>query len=340
MKNKILFCLCAVVIITAVACSTDKDKKIPDVSKIPMEIKLQRFDKELLSMDTNQAAAGLKMLREKYPTGFMDIFISKILLDEQNPNLAPEKVLEGFVKFPSIRKLLDTCQIVYGDGADLERDFSSAFKYYKYYFPQKPTPQVVTFISEYGLGAFTYGDSTLAIGLDFFLGENYPAYDGIFPNYIRRTLTKPHLVSKAVEAIANDLVGLPSGNRLLDMMIQNGKKLYIKDLLLPNTPDSIKLEYTQQQVKWCEENEKNIWAQFLSQNLLYSAKMDEIRKLVSPSPNAPGMPAEAPGRTANWIGLQIIRAFMQQNPSVSPEQMLAINNAQVILDRSKYKPKR
>ena len=340
MKNNRLLCVCLPVLCLIFSCSSDKDKQKPDISKINISTKIQRFDQDLLTFDTNNVTKSFEILKNKYSTGFLDIFIHKILLDEQNPRTSDEKVIEGFAKFPGVRKILDTCQIVFGDAADLERDFSKSFKYYKYYFPQKPTPQVISFVSEYGLGAFTYGDSTLAVGLDFFLGENYAPYEAIFPNYIRRSLNKQHLVSKSIEAIANDLVGQPAGNRLLDIMMRNGKAMYVKDLFLPDTPDSIKLEYSGQQVKWCLENEKNIWDYFMSENLLYSVKMDDIGKLVGPSPNAPGMPADAPGRTANWIGLQIIKSFMRQNPSVSLAQLLPIRDAQSLLDRSKYKPKR
>ena len=64
--------------------------------------------------------------------------------------------------------------------------------------------------------------------------------------------------------------------------------------------------------KWCESNELQLWTHFLEEDLLYATNLRDIRKLVDYSPNSPGMPAEAPGRTANWTGWQIVKAYMKR----------------------------
>jgi hypothetical protein len=130
------------------------------------------------------------------------------------------------------------------------------------------------------------------------------------------------------------------GSRLIDQMIHNGKQLYILDCILPETPDSIKLGYTAKQTQWVKENEPQMWAHFLKENLLYSTELEKIGKLLNPSPNSPGMPPEAPGRTANYVGMQIIKQFMKRNPNINFEALVKMNDAQKILDLSKYKPNR
>jgi hypothetical protein len=50
------------------------------------------------------------------------------------------------------------------------------------------------------------------------------------------------------------------------------------------------------------------------------------------------MPPEAPGRTGNYIGLQIIRQYMERFPNTSLEQLLQLKNAPKILEASKYRP--
>ena len=159
--------------------------------------------------------------------------------------------------------------------------------------------------------------------------------------YIRRTLTKEHLVAKAMRLqIAEMAAGTEGGGRMLDVMIFNGKQLYILDQLLPNTPDSIKFGYTATQTKWCKDNESGIWSSFLKNNVLYETNFKKIAKLVTPSPNSPGMPPEAPGETGNYIGWQIIKQYMKRNPNTSLQQLLGMRDAQMILDKSKYKPVR
>ena len=88
--------------------------------------------------------------------------------------------------------------------------------------------------------------------------------------------------------------------------IRKKKVLYILDRLLPYTHDSVIVEVKESQLDWLAENQGQIWGYFLSEDLLYSSNWKDIRKYVTYSPNSPGMPPEAPGRTANWIGWQMV----------------------------------
>ncbi len=63
-------------------------------------------------------------------------------------------------------------------------------------------------------------------------------------------------------------------------------------------------------------------------------------KYVSPAPNSPGMPHKAPGNTGTWIGWQIVRKFMADNPNVTFSQMLNDYTPKQILMKSDYKHKR
>ncbi len=321
-------------------------EKAPDVSDIEVEVKIKRFEKDLFAIDTNAVKTGLAALETSYPE-FSEIFFMEIL-GSKNPQIAPEgheAYVRGFLTHPSIRALYDSCMLRYDKMPDIERGFEQAFRYFRYYFPQRDVPDVTTFLSEYSIGNFIYGENSLAVGLDFFLGADHPyaVYNPgntNFSAYLTRTFSREHLVSKTLQPLIEDMLGAPYGNRLLDMMIYNGKKLYILDKLLPETPDSVKLEITGKQVQWLLDNHLEMWAFFLSEKLLYSSDWAQIRKYVEYSPNSPGMPPEAPGRTANWIGLQIVKAYMSQYPETTMEQLLELKDAQELLTKSRYKPKR
>ena len=316
------------------SCQKSKVKNIPDVSHIEIDLNVKRFEKDLFTLDTMRMEEESKRLFNTYPLFMKDVFAKEIFPALQDPN-----ILKKFIQSPQLRQLYDTCQIVYRDFDDLEKDFTEAFRFYKYHFPEKETPKLITYLSEYSIGAFTY-ESIVGVGLDFFLGADYPNYHVTeFPNYIKRSMNKEHLVAKTIEAVANDLVGNPKGNRLLDLMIHNGKIHYIMDQLIPREEDNIKMAYTTEQMKWVEDNELQIWTHLVGEELLYSTKYKDFRKLIDHSPNAPGMPAQAPGRTANWVGWQIVNAFMARHPEITLPQLLEITNAQKIMDQSKYKPR-
>lgn len=327
------------------ACNADR-KNIPDVSDIEVTVPIRRFEKDLFAIDTNRVAEGLAKLEASCPE-FSELFFSEIL-GSKNPQIVPEghvAYMKGFLTHPPIRALYDSCMLRFDQMPDIERDFQQAFQFFKYYFPEREVPDITTFISEYAIGNFIYGENSLAVGLDFFLGNQHPYAllnpgNANFSAYLTRTFTPEHMVSKTLQPLIEDMLGTPYGNRLIDMMVYNGKKLYVQDLLLPYTPDSIKMEVTSAQMEWLEDNQLEMWAFLLSENLLYASDWAQIRKYVEYSPNSPGMPDEAPGRTANWVGLQIVRAYMEQLPETTPEQLLLLRDAQDFLTKSKYKPRR
>jgi uncharacterized protein YjaZ len=48
---------------------------------------------------------------------------------------------------------------------------------------------------------------------------------------------------------------------------------------------------------------------------------------------------ESPGRVGQWIGWQIVRSFMENNPQVTVQELLLMD-AKQIFEKSKYKPKK
>jgi len=243
---------------------------------------------------------------------------------------------------------MDTCALVFKDFEPLELEFEEAFQFYKYYFPESQTPDLYTFTSEYSYQNFIFDDNGkdgLGIGLDMFLGADYPYRKYLpenpsFSEYFTRAFNKEHLVKKTLDALIEDKIGRQQGDRLIDYMVQNGKKMYFLKALLPEVDDEIIMEYTTEQLNWCKDNELQVWAYFLGEDLLYSSERKKIRKLIEPSPQGPSdMPPEAPGRTANWMGWQIVKAYMKRHPDTTLEQLIEPGDAQKFMDKSKYKPK-
>ncbi|MFT5168267.1 MAG: hypothetical protein ACI8P3_003508, partial [Saprospiraceae bacterium] len=49
------------------ACNSDKGKNIPDVSHIEVKVKIKRFEKDLMTIDTNLIKRDMDALVAKYP---------------------------------------------------------------------------------------------------------------------------------------------------------------------------------------------------------------------------------------------------------------------------------
>lgn len=334
------------------ACSSDKKANIPDVSDIHVDLHVTRFEDALLA-DTNIDAAGIQQLTDAYPA-FADVFFQHVMPGAEDAFASddPEqrvRDIQAWVKHPRTRWLYDTVKTVFPDIKPLEKDLTKAFTYAKYYFPEKETPQIYTTISDFGYFPFIYAEDSLrdgiGISLEMFLGEQFPyrKYVGLnnaFSDYLTRSYNKDHIVKRTLEVWVDDMAGPPAGNRLLDIMIHNGKKLYIMAALMPEAPDSVIMDYAGDKIKYVTDNEKNIWYHFTNQDLLYETSLNKIQKYIGPSPGSPGMPPQAPGNTASWLGWRIIQAYMKNHPSTTLKQLLDLKDAQVILDQSGYRPPR
>jgi hypothetical protein len=322
------------------SCQQPEIKRGPDVSGIEVPLVLHRFEQDVFAVDTNRLPEEMARLQTLYPELF-PLFTQTLIRDVSNPTETPEQAIRAFLRAPLAKAVYDTVQVVYGNLSDLEPPIKSILQHYRFYFPTKPVPQVATLVTEFAVDAFTYGDSLCGLGLDMFLGPDYPYYNPeVYPEYLRRQFTKTFIPVRLARVMAQNRNDAPSGKRLLDIMVHNGKTLYIAACLSPETPDSLLMGYTRTQWEGCTANEPQVWARLLDLNLLYETDYAKFRKLVEPSPNAPMLFTEAPGEIGNWMGLQIVRAYMLRHPDTSLDQLLAMQDAQQLLEASRYKPKR
>jgi uncharacterized protein YjaZ len=125
-------------------------------------------------------------------------------------------------------------------------------------------------------------------------------------------------------------------------MIYAGKELYLKDLLLPDATDAIKMGYTPEQITWSQENEPFIWSYFIEKQLLFDTDQKLNARFISHAPFSKfylEIDNESPGRIGSWIGWQIVRSYMTNNEQVTLPQLLQMD-AKEIFEKSKYKPKK
>lgn len=321
------------------ACTCGKNKHIPDVRNIKVDLKIERFDKLWFSIPENESVeVYLDKLKSQHPH-FTTAF-EQFILERGKPlpdTTTFDKLTRQVYLDKHARKLYDTCQQVFGDFKGIEKELTEAFRFYKYYFPKREVPVIYPYISYYSY-ATPVVEGGIGIGLDFFLGENHKDYYAN-PNlrnaYIVRTLNKLHLPAKVMYALADDIVGSPTGPRMIDFMVNEGKKLYLLDCFLPHTPDSIKLGWTQRQVDFNESGEKSLYNLLVRENLIYSTKNADFRKFVSPGPFMEGMASENPGNSGSWLGWQMVKQYMDRDDKKDVEAMLRAD-AQRILQR--YRP--
>ena len=324
-------------------------KKIA-VSGIEAPLLVKRFEQDFFALDTSTFDASEAKLRQTYG-GFYNDYTRGIMgfgqpVSREDTNKRdPQVDIRQFLSNPSDRSLFDTVQHRFRDFSGIQKELQEALRHFRYYFPEKKMPNTVyTFISEFANGAITYGDTVWGIGLDMYLGEKYPTYDAVgFPDFMKRKLDARYLVPNAVEVLYNNYYDQTARNAelpLIDAMLNEGKKLYFMECLMPEAPDSILIGYTRAQEQWCQKSQKNIWQFFSEQDLLYKVNFMEQKRYISDGPTTPGMPPESPGRVGSWLGWQIVRKYMRDNGgAVSLRNLLEKKSTKEIFKRANYKPK-
>ncbi|QIL39943.1 gliding motility lipoprotein GldB [Pedobacter sp. HDW13] len=325
----------------AIAFISCKQSNRPDVSNIAVNIKIERFDKELFAGKSKNAVEVNQALSTKYGI-FYDDFLHKIL-DTKFANTESLSTLYHDQAYTDLTKEVDS---VFPNLKAQEAGLNETFKYIKYYYPKAKIPKFIAFSSGFAY-QMPVGDNYLGIGLDMFLGKDSKFYKAIVqsvPLYLSRRFTPAYIVPRAAETYAHEeLFAEPDGNKsLLSKMVFQGKILYFLDQVLPEQlPDSVKIGYTTQQLDWAQHFEGDIWAYFLERNFLFETDYQKIQVFLSEGPFTPGLGEnrDSAPKLGVWIGWQMVKKYMKENPDVTLQQLMAEQDAQKILNKSKYKPK-
>lgn len=321
--------------------SCKQDHK-PDVSNIKLDIKIQRFDQDLYQgKGKNISNIDLK-LSKTYGAFYTD-YIHKMV---GTPDLNGQAVLSILYKDPAYADLNKEVDSVYPNLKKVEEELTESFKYIKYYYPKTSVPKFIAYLSGFAYQVIL-ADNYMGIGLDMFLGKEskfYPAIVQNVPRYASRRFTPTYIVPRVNEVFAREelFIERDEDQTLLAKMIYNGKILYFLDQVLPtSTADSVKIGYTSQQIEWCKNYEGNIWGLLLQNDLLYQTDMQKIQVFITDGPFTPGIgnKKESAPKLGFYIGWQIVKKYMEANPEITLQQLMAETDAQKVLTKAKYKPK-
>jgi hypothetical protein len=321
-------------LLTSCTCGHKKDDKI-DVPKIEkkVEVKINRYDQDLFSINKKDLKNELIKLKLTY-----SFFLDGDLNDPANL-----KQISDYLNDPQMIKNHQEVQKQYPDLSNLEKELSGMLSYFAYYFPDRRLPKVYAYVCGMDFeNPVIYADSVLMIALDMYLGKDYALYTNFgLPAFIRYSMAKEYIAKDCAEAMAG-YYGYQEMKdaTCLDHMVYNGKLQLFVDALLPETSDTIKMEYTKKQLDWCYDNEFKLWAYFIDNKMLYSKDYNTYMKFFSPGPFTTAFGKESPPRAAIWVGWQILRAYTRATGQINLKKLAEMKDAQQILQISKYKPKK
>lgn len=300
-----------------------KSKVEKAVEEIPVDIKVERFDKVFFETKPQDLAKVKKQYPFFFPAGNDD----NVWLQKMND--------------PIWKEVYDEVQKKYGNFEPVHKEFDALFQHVKYYFPKTKIPKVITVIGEMDYNAKAiYADSLVIVALELYLGKEHKFYE--FPNYLKQNFEERQIMPDVVSNFSYRNIPDSPDRSLVAQMVFEGKQLYAKDLLLPDYTDAERMGYTPEQIKWCEENEAYIWRYFIENEMLYSDDPKLRTRFMTPAPFSKfflEIDNDSPGRIGAWIGWQMVRSYMKNNSEVSLAELFKID-AKEIFEKSKYKPKK
>jgi len=309
-----------------------------DVSGIEAEVEEERFDMALFEMETDTINQAIGSFYNNYGE-FFDVFNVHIInIGQASTRLYPT-YLSMFLHDPTNREVYEYTKTVFTSMDEINGLLTDGFRHYLYHYPDSLPPRVVGYVSRFNESLFTV-DRFVGIGLDQYLGSDCSYYQQMgIPHYLARKKIPERIPADVMYAWATQIYPFnDSVENVLFRMIHQGMLIYFVDAMYPEMEEHQKIGFTEDQMRWCRNNEKQMWTHLVEEKLLFSSDPLVIRKLVEDAPHTGYYTSESPGRAAVWQGWQIVKAFARENPQLSLHQILSQRDYQELLRKSKYNP--
>lgn len=340
MRVRLIVVLCLLtVLMLPVSCKRDHYRV--NTSKISLNIEIKRLEKDLFSPDPAEIPSLLPLLKEKYGA-FLQVFGYVINAGNIN-DPAFSDMLVGFCTDKLNNEVYTSVVNAYPDIQNLKKEIENAFRHYLWYFPGAKVPAVFTCITGFNNSIITVRDSILGIGLDRYLGRNCEYYSQLeIYKYVAARMNSWNIVPDCMFAWGTvewefDSMKYPSDNVLTEM-IHEGKIKYFEKCMLPEVSDTVIFGFTAGQMKFCRNNESQMWNYLIENDLLYKTDQFIIRKLTGEAPFTTYFTNESPGRASVWLGFRIVESYMMGNNKVTLDELMKDTDVQNILSKAKYRP--
>ena len=339
MKIRILSLLViAVMILLLDGCKRNHYKV--NVSSIDAGIEIKRLEQDLFSLNPEEISSSLPELKEKYK-GFLGLFSMVINTGDVNdPSFGD--LITRFCTDKMNNEVYSLTMSVFPDATIIKDELERSFRHYLYYFPEKNVPAIFTCITGFNTSIIT-GDSVLGIGLDRYLGADTKYYPmlGIY-KYISARMTPENIITDCMYGWGSSEwnyrdMDYPAFN-LLSEMIHEGKLKYFQKCMLPAEKDEMIFGFTPEQMKFCLNNEGEMWTYLIEHDLLFSTDQFIIRKFTGEAPFTSYFTNESPGRATVWIGFRIVESYMMKNKDIGLSSLMNNTEIQQILEKARYSP--
>jgi len=292
-------------------------------NNLDVNVKIERFE----DLFFNNSSEDLSLLKDEYSFLFPSQYNNQVWLDKQNDSLQREI-------FYQVKKR-------FNDFSKQKKEIESFYFNYKKLDSNYVIPRIITLTTDVDFRKnIILTDSLLLLGLDNYLGTDHYFYDS-FPKYISSNFEIDYLIIDIANSYAFNYSNKfqISNYTFIDKLIYEGKLLYFMKMMLPNYSDNQLLKYSDNQFLWAQNNEKEIWINFIENEYLFSSDSQLESRFLNLAPFSKfylSIDNDSPSMIGKYIGFQIVNTFMQ-NYNFSINELMELESM-YIYNNSKYKP--
>ena len=304
-----------------------------------VEVKIVRFDSAQLAVRPDSVKSDIEQLYADYEE-FMPMFVEGIL---GLPTEDTAYLCEMYAQFltDTVMGFAQTnakAQEMFADVSSLQKALNTGLSRLHYLYPEWEIPTVYMFVSGFNSSVMYY-ENIMGLGVDMYLGSDYPYYNQVVYNYQKQTMRKECVVGDLLSMyVAYHIPYNSKYNRLLEQMIFRGKQMFLLAQLLPDEPEWEVIGYSKEQWDWCEMYERGIWNRIMEKRDLFKTESMVLNSYMNDGPFTAEISQESPGRLGLWVGWRIVDSYMRNNENVSIQELINEGDAQKILEQSFYKP--
>ena len=298
-----------------------------------------RFDNALLNVHEATVTHDIRVLYDEFPA-FMPLWVEDILGIPAADTAYLEKALPEFLNdtLYGFRQTNAREQELFADVSSLEQSLSKAFARVKWLYPETEIPAFYLFVSGFQTPIY-FSDELMGIGADMYLGSDYEYYNRVVYDYQKQTMRPECIPVDVISAyLFRTLPYTSTKNRLLDQMLYRGKIMYLTAQIFDDLPAYEVMGYSREQWEWCIRNERAVWHLVMDKRDLFSTESLTLTGYLNDGPFTSEISQESPGRLGIWLGWRIAESYMEHNPQVTLQELMAEPDAQKILENSYYKP--
>ncbi|MCQ2227283.1 MAG: hypothetical protein MJZ01_05155 [Bacteroidales bacterium] len=312
----------------------------PDTSKCAIKTDIDPFYKEVFSKTDASTDEKACRLENKYGEYFKAYCSGELRIGIPGDSDFVSN-FNQFISYDENSEVIATCDSVYNEKITKQHAaIDDALSCMRFYFSDAKIPQNI-YAHFSGFNSRFFVDSTyISFGIEHYLGSNcryYPMLE--IPAYARRNKNAENLKFDIVKAlIYSNYPDLSEKDDVLSAMIYQGKVLYATAACLPNEPINKILGFTDDEMKWLKQAEKQMWGYLAEQKLLYSTNPLDRNKLVNETPFTVFFGDKSPGRAALYCAYNIICSYMDNHSDATIRSLFDKSDAQKLLIDARYIP--